>query len=268
MPNYQVISKELFAAKRWLRFTSYAHAQKEAVLPLTIAELSKAMLSLPIGFIREGESFHLVAILNIQPGKNLFIAPNGSWVGQYVPAACRAYPFALARTTDGQQVLCVDADSGMVSDGADGEPFFDEQGEPSKAVLDVMAFLREVEQNRRLTENACAVLARHELIKPWPLVVQGANGERQAVEGLFRIDEQTLNALSGDALQEIRNANGLVVAYCQLLSMQHLPALGKLAEAHAKLATQALQAAAKPANLDLEFLNKSETISFGGLGGS
>ncbi|MBP7780187.1 MAG: hypothetical protein KA045_01460, partial [Burkholderiaceae bacterium] len=73
--------------------------------------------------------------------------------------------------------------------------------------------------------------------------------------------------LSAEALLEVRNAGGLLIAYCQLLSMQHLSILGQLAEAHAK----AEQAAAEAANniahngeLNMEFLNKNETLSFSG----
>ena len=51
----------------------------------------------------------------------------------------------------------------------------------------------------------------------------------QQVEGLFRIDEAALNALPADALAEVRDANALALAYCQLLSQQRLQALGKLA---------------------------------------
>jgi hypothetical protein len=259
MPNYQVISKNHFGNKRWLRYSSYAHAEREAVMPLSAAEMPKALLSLPVGFIRQGESYVPAAVLNLQQGKNLFVAPNGTWAGRYIPAAFRSYPFVLARTEDGQRVLCIDEDSGLIGDGPDGEAFFDETGEPAKAIRDVMDFLTQLEQSRLATAATCEVLARHELLQPWPITIQGDSGE-QKVEGLFRIDEAKLNALSAEALQEVRDAGGLTMAYCQLLSMQQLPALGQLAQAHAKAAQQV--AAPPPRELDLDFLSKSETISF------
>ena len=48
MPNFQVVSRERHGHQGWLRYTSYAFAMKETVLPLTLAELPKAMMSLPI----------------------------------------------------------------------------------------------------------------------------------------------------------------------------------------------------------------------------
>lgn len=266
MPNYQVISKEHYANKRWLRFSSYAHAEREALMPLTSTEMPKALMSLPIGFSRQDERYVPVAVMNIQPGKNLFVAPNGVWAGRYVPAAFRSYPFLLGRTPEGQQVLCIDEDAGLVGDGPDGEPFFDEDGQPSKPVLETLEFLNQLELGRQATAATCAVLAKHGLFQPWPIVVQGGAGEQKSVEGLFRIDEVALNKLSADALQEVSSLGGLAVAYCQLLSMQHLPLLARLAEAHAKAAKQPSVPVAPVGELNLEFLNKSETISFGGLG--
>lgn len=267
MPNYQLVTKNNHGSKRWLRFTSYAHAEREALMPLSVLELPRAAMNLPICLIRQGESFALTAVMNLQPGKNLLVAPNGQWAGGYVPAACRSYPFSLGKTQEGQPVLCIDEDAGLVTDGPQGEAFFDENGEPAKAVLDVMTFLTQLEQGRQSAAQACAVLAKHGLIQPWPIVVQNAAGEQQNIEGLFRIDEAALNQLSAEALLEVRNAGGLSIAYCQLLSMQHLPILSKLADIHAKAAAaQVAASAATPVGeINLDFLNKGETINLGGL---
>ena len=57
------------------------------------------------------------------------------------------------------------------------------------------------------------------------------------------------------------------MAYCQLLSMQHLQTLGQLAQAHDQAKAQAANKLPTNASgeLDLEFLNSSGTISFGQL---
>ncbi|EKE17104.1 MAG: SapC family protein [uncultured bacterium] len=267
MPNYQVISKASYGNKRWLRYTGYAFAMKDAVIPLTLAELPKAAMSLPIGFIAQGENFLPAAVMSLQSEKNLFVAPDGRWVQSYIPAACRSYPFILARTTEGQQVLCIDQDSGLVTEGEEGEAFFDEEGQPAKAVQDILQFLNSVEQSRQATSAACAVLAKHKLIQPWPIAVKTDAGE-QKIEGLYRIDEAALNELPAEALVELRNANALTITYCQLLSMQHLGLLGELAKAHAAAdAAKQAKAAKLPevaGSLDLDFLKKSDSISFSG----
>ena len=261
MPNYQVISAATYGAKRWLRYTGYAFAMRESVFPLALAELAKAAMSLPIGFIAQSDSFVPAAVMSLQPEKNLFIAADGRWIHGYIPAAVRGYPFRLANTTDGRQVLCIDEDSGLVNNGPDGEAFFDDDGKLVQALRDIMDFLVQTEQSRQVVARACAILHKHHLIQHWPIIHQTASGERK-IDGLFRIDEAALNQLAADALFEVRNAGGLHIAYCQLLSMQHLPALGELTAAHAK--TEAAQIVTVSGELNLELFKKNDSISFNG----
>ena len=165
---------------------------------------------------------------------NLFVAPNGRWLGRYVPAALRSHPFRLARTEDERLALCIDEDSGLLG-AEEVEPFFDAGGEVAAPLKQVMDFLTQVETNRVTTQGVCDRLQAHGLIQPWPVKVQGADGER-TLEGLFRIDEAALNALPAEALVELRDAGALSLAYCQLLSMQQLSLLGELAQARAAAA--------------------------------
>ena len=113
---------------------------------------------------------------------------------------------------------------------------------------------------------ACDLLKQHQLIKPWPIKLKTDAGDKD-ITGLFQIDEAALNLLSAEALLEIRNSGGLLLAYCQLLSMQHLSFLGQLAEAHAKADKAAAEAAnniVQNGELNIEFLKKNETLSFTG----
>lgn len=267
MPNYQAISRERHANQRWQRHAGYAHAAQEAVAPLVMAEMPKAMLTLPLAFTEASGTYSLVAVLSLLPGKDLFVAESGSWAGDYIPATFRSYPFRLANTEDGQQVLCIDEDSGLITDGPHGEAFFNQDGTPAQAILDILNFLNQVEQSRKRTAAACAVLQKHHLIRPWLINLKTDSGE-QAINGLFQIDEAALNQLSAEALLEVRNAGALPIAYCQMLSMQHLPLLGQMIEAHSKAATQAqtaLQQLAPNGELDIEFLNKGGTFNFAGM---
>jgi hypothetical protein len=259
MPNYQPISKPVHSEKRWRRYTSYQFAAQDALAPLVLQELPRAAMSLPIGFVLQNENYLPFAVLGLQPGKNLFVGPKGQWIGAYVPAVYRGYPFALAGVPSGEFALVFDQDSGLLAD-TDGEPFFDDQGNPAAAVKQVVDFLSSVRQNHDATLAVCKVIQEAGLIEPWPITLKAADGEHP-VQGLFRINEAALNALSAAGLESLRNAGGLSLAYCQLLSMQHFALLGRLAQAH--------QAAAAPlpadpsGDLNLDFLNEGGTIRFG-----
>lgn len=261
MPTYQAISQTTHAGKRWQRYADYCFAAADTLAPLVVQELPKACMNFPIAFVTADEAFLPVALQGLENGKNLLVAPDGRWLGAYVPAHYRSYPFALANTEDGQHVLCVDESSPLIND-TEGEVFFDNEGKPAQAVQAALDFLTQVSANSEATRRICLALQQHELIQPWPIRLQGAGGEK-TLEGLYRIDEAALNALPVSALDEIRQAGSLPVAYCQLLSMQHLPMLGQLAEAHGR-AAQASQFLAS-GDIDLEFLNNDGTISFGNL---
>jgi hypothetical protein len=262
MPNYQAITSEHHAQRGWQRYSSYAFAAADSLAPLTAAELPKAVMSLPMAFIAQDEAFFPVAVLGLQAGMNLLLTHDGRWASHYIPAAFRSYPFRLAQTGNGQQVLCIDEASGLLTDSPAGERFFNGDGQPTQAILDILNFLTHIEQSRLATVAACAALQKHQLIRAWPITVKTDAGE-QPIAGLFQIDEAALRQLPGEALHELAQSGALPVAYCQLLSMQHLPMLGQLAQARAKAA--APPAALPPGDLDLEFLKRSDTISFGNL---
>jgi len=257
MANIIAVSREQHANKHWKRYSSYSFAAGDAVVPLVVQELSRACLSLPIGFVKSPNGFQIVAVQGLQPGSNLRVAPDGRWQGSYVPAAYRSYPFVLANTEDGRKVLCIREDSGLISE-TEGEPFFDEEGKAAKPVQDVLNFLEQVSVSAQHTARLCALLAEHDLIQPWSVQLKADTGE-QTVQGLFRVDEAALNALPAEAFEALRQGGALPLIYCQLLSMQHLAGLGKLAHQQA-----AARSTLEPhdGELDLEFLRDDGNIRF------
>src|SRR5690606_12782154 len=89
------ISHEQHENLCWKRFTSYEFAAEDAVAPLVVQEVRRACLSLPVAFIKVEDSFRLVLVQGLQPGKNLLVGPDGRWLASYIPAAYRGYPFVL-----------------------------------------------------------------------------------------------------------------------------------------------------------------------------
>lgn len=259
MPNYQVISKSSHAGMRWRKFNSYSHARTDAIAPLVLKEFPTAARDLPIAFMEVESSFVPVAIQGIQPGKNLLVAADGRWLGGYVPAKYRCYPFALANTEDGQQVLCVDEDSGLLTRGVEGQALFNEDGSPSEDTNNILGFLSAIEANREPTANLCSILKKYSLLQPWPIRVVTQSGQID-IGGMFRIDQEKLNTVAIEALDEIRQMGALPIVYLQLMSMRNLAILGRLADISAK--NESL-AQSLPDTLNLDFLNDSGNISFG-----
>lgn len=264
MPNYQALSKKAHADQRFKGNSSYGFASGDALAPLVQQELAKACTEMPIAFVQNGDSVLPVAVQGFESGRNLRIAPNGEWVGKYIPSVYRGYPFALLPDQKGQLALCFDADSQLINAAA-GQALFDAQGEPSPVTQGILDFLHKVEQNRQLTLRLCQSLAEHKLLQPWPIKVQTEAGVEKTVSGVLRIDETALNQLDGAALQALQRSGALAIAYMQLLSMQHLPAIALLSRSHAKFKEQQSEPTLVnkvSGELDLEFLNGNGTFSF------
>ncbi|OQY16473.1 MAG: hypothetical protein B6I36_10210 [Desulfobacteraceae bacterium 4572_35.1] len=227
MANFIPITKKEFANKCWQRISSYSFTANDTICPLVMQELPKAQLSLPIAIAYINKQPVPVALQGIKPNSNLLVDKNGKWIGKYIPAAYRGYPFLLANTEVGKHVLCFDQESDLLTD-AGQEVFFDDSGEPSAAVQGILNFLTQIHNDRQRTQSICTLLHEKNLIQPWAIKLKNEQGE-VPVEGLFRIDEQALNALDKDDFEEIRQTGALPLIYCQLLSMQHLQALAQLA---------------------------------------
>ncbi|GAA4403982.1 SapC family protein [Quisquiliibacterium transsilvanicum] len=266
MPKHQPVSPDTHGAKRWKRYDGYAFAAGDTAATLVAQEMPAACPHFPVAFLQLDGHFTPVAVQGLQGGRNLFVAPDGRWLGGYVPAAYRGHPFALADTPDGQAVLCVDADSGLIGD-TEGEPFFDADGTPAKPLQEVFVFLQKVRADRQATQRICDALAEERLIIPWPLTVKDG-GREISLQGLHRIDEDRLKALGAETLHRLHGMGAVGVAYAQLLSLQHLKILGRLAQLHAQWRKPTEPSApaenAGSEGAALELMEQNGTISFGG----
>lgn len=237
MTNFVPISPAQHAGKAWHRPNSYSFASTEAVLPLIGGEFGKVAVAMPIAFVEQGGRYVPVAVMSPVAGSNLFIGPGGQWLGTYVPAALRGYPFCLARVEGTEEAtLCIDDDSGLVVDAnGTAEAFFDPAGNvaaPTKVLLD---FLADVERNRIATDLAVAALTNAGVIQPWSLEVT-IEGKATSVTGLHRIDEAALNALDDEAFLKLRKSSALIMAYLQLLSTSQVGVFEQLSRIQQQLA--------------------------------
>lgn len=262
--TYAIITKESFSNRYWSAPSDYRFALEDTLMPLLISELSKAALSIPFGFIKQAEKWSIVGLAGFQLGRNHFITQAGEWVGRYIPAHYRAYPFSIALSEGGEELLCVHEDSPCLSENPEDTPFFDAQGNPSEALQGVMRFLYQCQRDEEKTQRALESLAVHGLFAPWEIKVQDDTQEISFTR-LCRFDEEALHRLAPEALSEITQNGGIMLGCCQLLSMQHLQELGSLVAMVRQRESRRDSLLNSQGDLDLEFLNQDSTISFGGL---
>lgn len=233
MPRYIPISSQQHRDQGWRKYASYDFAAHDALVPLVFEELPHALATLPLAFrqVREDGAFELVAMMSLQPELNLFVHPDGRWLGGYIPAAYRAHPFRLLREQSSEQrILCIDEQSGLLREqlGEHDTAFFDGAGKPSQTLARLLEFLEKIERQRRLTQRAVDALAEHGLIVPWELKVRSNDAEPLPIKGMYHIDEAALKALDAESLHALNQAGALSMAHVQLFSEHRLTVLSRL----------------------------------------
>ncbi|WP_434986226.1 SapC family protein [Vreelandella zhaodongensis] len=245
MADWVTVSRTDHANSGFLPRVDYLFSEDKPIAPLLVSELSHALPHYVMGFVKSADQFHLVVLLGRRQGGHVYVHPDGRWLGSYVPAALRGYPFALGRTDEGGHVLQIH-EQHLTTEG--GEPLFNTEGELSVKAQGIVDFLTQCEKNRQVTLKACSALADAGAIVPWE------EGSGQWAKGLYRFDENVLNALSPSAYHSLRGVP-MAIAHAQMFSMNQVEQLAQ----RAKLLEQYGQT---PENLDTLFGNDDDELSF------
>ncbi|MBT3861139.1 MAG: SapC family protein [Gammaproteobacteria bacterium] len=258
MAKLRAINKSDFTEKSWRRSPNYLFTANDAVCPLTVQEMTRAIMGMPIAFLCVDEKYSVVAVLGLEPETNYLVGKDGGWRGKYIPALYRAYPFVLAKNEEEEEqlVLCINEDSGLLNDDDSAEAFFDDEGELSATVKQLMELLSAIRVGLQSAARICKLLNQHKLFKPWELDIELEDGKKR-IQGFFRIDEAALNELSDEAFIELRQSGALIVVYCQLLSMQRITDLAQFAQAKSKA-----ESTPPSKELNLDGVNMDGNISF------
>ena len=111
------VDRRSHAGKALRQGAGYGFAADQTLVPITAAEFATAAIAMPIAFIEHSKRYLPVAVTSPIQGRNLFISPTGQWLGTYIPAALRSYPFRLGMAEGSTVVsLWIDEDSGAVVD--------------------------------------------------------------------------------------------------------------------------------------------------------
>ena len=102
-----------------------------------------------------------------------------------------------------------------------------------------MSFLIHIETSRILTQAAVDTLHSSGLIEPWQINV--VNGNQTAnVEGLYCINETSMNSLSEELFIKLHQTEVLSIAYAQLFSMNQISVLADLGKIQEQMKSQAV----------------------------
>lgn len=195
-------------------------------IPVTVDEFALVQRFFPIVF-SIGDNPVPLALMGLNEGVNAFLDENGQLYEQnvYVPAYMRRYPFLLARLRpDSDELsLCFDPNSGAVGEFEDGEPLFDDNGEPSEATKTVLQFCEQFETAGQRTGAFMEELKKSGLLMDGEVAIQPEGAPQPFVyRGFQMIDEEKLRELRGDELRKMNQNGMLALIYAHLFSLPQI----------------------------------------------
>jgi hypothetical protein len=192
-------------------------------IPATVDEFALLSRHYPIIFA-VGDTPVPLALMGLTEGVNAFMDEDGRALDPdiYVPAYIRRYPFLLARLRqDSDELsLCFDPTIGAIGEFEDGEPLFEENGEPSKATKAILEFCEQFETAGQRTAAFVDDLQKSGLLMDGEVAIQPEGAQQPFVYRGFRmVDEEKLRNLRGDELRKFNQSGLLPLIYAHLFSL-------------------------------------------------
>jgi len=212
---------------------TFQFAAKVNSVPLMAAEFAHAAAEYGIVFAGEGDNIVPVVLLGVRDNENLFVRPDGSWAGKYIPAFLRRYPFVFSSADAGDNfTLCIDESfAGINTDGV-GERLFDSAGERTQYLQGVLGFVQAYQAQFQRTQALTARLAEFNLLEGMQARFTLRDKRVLSLTGFRAVSRERLRALTGEQLAELARNDDLELIY------QHLHSLRYLAETAERVAAQ------------------------------
>ena len=193
---------------------------------ITLSEFAEASREYPILFVRAApengkDTVAPVAVFGLKPGENLFLRGD-QWLGSYLPAMIRAYPFTMARIEGSDRWAMVFDNSWEGLRLEQGQALFNEKGEATEFLNQVHRFVQEIENDVERTRRACAELLEMNLLKPMRFDATLANGETLSVDGFMTIDDEAVVKLPDSELARIYRSGLIHVLQTHHLSLGNM----------------------------------------------
>lgn len=218
------------ARLKWL-VNGYRYAASCNAYPLAAIEFANACHDYPIVFMLDAKDCGVpTCMVGLHHEENLFVSPDGSWQGAYIPAFVRRYPFALhtdAETGDATVLI----DEGYAGFGApDGELLFTGNGDATPMLAEVLEFLESFKADTLDTNAFVTRLRKLDLLVPQKVDVKTLADRSITVDGFYVVDEQRLTALDDAKLLALARNGDLGRIYAHLLSLNNVHKLATLLE--------------------------------------
>ncbi len=224
----EVLDAARHAELKFEKVGGYAQAATTALAPLGGSEIAEAAKYFPVLFPvipsdGSGQASPLpVALFSTRSDENPFVAADGTWQADYVPAHIRRYPFIFAGLDEpGKFALALDVEAPHFTNSSDGEPLFNEDRKATALVEQAKTFLGNFQNDLMATEALVKELDQHGVLVAQQLNL--AAGEKKKSLGGFRlVDMKKVKELDDTILAGWVRSGVMGIIYAHLNSLSNL----------------------------------------------
>jgi SapC protein len=209
----------------------HATVRLRAVLPeiphfveILAGEFAAASAVCPIFLAKNPETgaFYAAALFGFKPGENLLAGP-GDRPPPYVPLDQQRAGFYVSG-----EHIAIDLDNPRFAlSGKDGEPLFEDDGQPGPMLRQIQRKLGQLVQGKRETEAFVARLLDLKLVEPIDISLRFDDGEELVLDGLYTASLDALRELDDGEVLTLFRTGHLQLIYSMTGSLKQI---GVLAE--------------------------------------
>ena len=206
----------------------YYFASKLMTIPLTAAELCKAAREFVIVFPLNGGVPQ--ALVGTARDKNVHVDESGHWIGRYIPAHIRRYPFILheleidedQRIDSGRRFgIQVDISAPHFTSSG-GFRLFDDTGVATDFFKKIQTLLLQIQADFEKTVKMVRTLESLNLLVAREIEIKGGEQSSSRVGGFRVVDIKALTELSEQQLSLLHPAGALAMIYAHIVSLTNL----------------------------------------------
>lgn len=224
--NVKLVTKENTSLKvDAIKGFKYAKDLTQCII--TVDEFFKASKSQPIVFAKnENSEYFASTLLGLEKETNNFVNGKGEWSkAEYIPAYVRRYPFIFVQDKD-TLALAYDGDCKEINEKK-GQTLFDEKGESSEYVQNVMKFMENFQKSSTITSAFIKELDNLGVLED-ANANMSVDGKKFAFTGFKKVNEEKLNALSDEQTMKLIKNGSYKLVVAHLISLGNFDKLVSL----------------------------------------
>lgn len=217
---------------RNLRFNAtqvnYGFARDCIAVAIACTEIAQASQEYPVVFVRgQDQQFHLVVLLGVREGENLFVNAAGQWDGAYIPVCMQHYPFVIADDSQAEPLIVSVDESCAALNAESGILLIDDQGLLQQRLSDELQFIQDFQKEIARTGLMLRQLAELDLFVPLNVAVSG--GAAVPVGDLYSIDSDRFKLIEATALPDLFHSGALRLVFSHMDSLDNIRKLSNKA---------------------------------------